>query len=331
MRFCRIAAGIFLGLALVGPPTVRAQSSPQSSAQSWPQRPVRIIVPFGAGGSSDVAARIVAQRLGDAFGQPFVVENRAGASGVIAAETVARAPADGYTLLMGSTAQLAVLPRITKVPYDPVRDFAPISVVATNPFVLAVHPSIPARTVAELVAFARGQPQPLAYASTGAGSLGQLSMALFLARAGLDMVAVNYKGGSAEIGDVVAGHVKVTTANLSAVVPFARSGTLRLLAVTSDKRSPQIPDVPTFIESGFAGFRVVNWVGLLAPAGTDAQIVARVAGEVARAVREPKVAEVLAASGLEPVGGSPADFVAMMSAEAPLWAEAVAHGGLKAE
>jgi tripartite-type tricarboxylate transporter receptor subunit TctC len=314
---------LFLGLAVVGPRAARAQV--------WPQRPVRIIVPFPAGGSSDVAARILAKQFEVAFGQPFLVENRPGASGVLAADTVAHASADGYVLLMATTAQIAILPQVTKVSYDAAKDFAPISVVATNPFVLTVHPSLPVRTVGELVAFARAQPQPLSYASSGIGSIGHLSMELFLQRAGLVMTAVGYKGGAAQLNDVIAGHVKVTMLNLSTVAPFASSDALRLLAVTSARRVPQLPNVPALQEAGFAGFAISNWEGLMAPAGTDRQIIARVAAETARAVHDPKVAALLAANGLEPVGGSPVEFAAMIAADAPLWAEAVKRSGLRAE
>ena len=319
---------VFCLAALVVAAVVAARPA---RAEDWPQRPVRIIVPFAAGGSSDVAGRIVAQRLSDAFGQQFVVENRPGASGVLAAETVARAPADGYTLLMGSTAQISVTPQMQKTPYDPVKDFAPISIVGTNPFVLVVHPSLPVRTVAELVAYARAQPEKLPYASSGVGSIGHLSMELFLKRAGIEMTAVTYKGGTAQLNDVVAGHVKVTFLNLSTVAPFAASGALRLLAVTSETRAPQIPEVPTLIESGFAGLKILNWVSLMAPAGTPKPIVDRIAAEVARAVKEPDAVKLLAANGIDPVGSTPEAFAALIATDIPLWAEAVRVAGLQAK
>src|SRR5262249_32853485 len=288
-------------------------------AQEWPQRPVRIIDAFAPGGSSDVAARIVGQHLAGVFGQQFVVENRPGASGVLAAEVVARSPADGYTLLMAVTPQIAVMPRMTKTRYDPVKDFAPVSIVGTTPFVLVVHPSIPTPTLADFIAFARASPSPLSYAASGVGSLGHLSMELFLKRAGLAMAPVLYKGGTAQLNDVIAGHVKITFLNLSTVMPFAASGTLRLLAgtvakrlrllaVTGEKRSPQLPDVPTLIESGFPSLKVVNWQGFMAPAGTPRQIIDRIAGETSRAVRDPKIADRLLANGIEPLGSSPEEF-----------------------
>jgi tripartite-type tricarboxylate transporter receptor subunit TctC len=318
-------------IAVAIAPVPIAQAHAQAQVQDWPQRPVRIIVPFAAGGSSDVAGRIVAQRLSDAFGQQFVVENRPGASGVLAAETVARAPADGYTLLMGSTAQISVMPQMQKTAYDPAKDFAPISIVGTNPFVLVVHPSLPVKTVAELVAYARAQPEKLAYASSGVGSIGHLSMELFLKRAGIEMTAVNYKGGTAQLNDVVAGHVKVTFLNLSTVAPFAASGALRLLAVSSEKRAPQVPDVPTLIESGFAGLKILNWVSLMAPAGTPKPIVDRIAAEVTRAVKAPDAVKLLEANGIDPVGSTPEAFAALIATDIPLWAEAVKLAGLQAK
>jgi tripartite-type tricarboxylate transporter receptor subunit TctC len=319
--FARLALLLLVALGMAEP----------AVADDWPERPVRIIVPFAAGGSSDVAARILGQHLAGAFGQQFLVENRPGAAGVLAADLVARSTPDGYTLLMASTAQISVMPLMTKTPYDPVKDFAAIAIVGTNPFVLAVHPSIPASTLAEFVAFARASPTPLSYASSGVGSLGHLSMELLLKRAGLAMTPVMYKGGTAQLNDVIAGHVKVAFLNLSTVAPFAASGALRLLAVTSEKRSPQIADVPTLIESGFTSLKVLNWVGLMAPATTPKNIVDRIAGETSRAVRDSKLAALLLANGIEPLGSSPEEFAALIAADVPLWAEAVRVAGLHAK
>jgi tripartite-type tricarboxylate transporter receptor subunit TctC len=298
-------------------------------ALDWPQKPVRTLVPFGAGGSSDTITRFVAQRLGESLGAQFVVENRPGAAGVVAAEAVMRAPADGYTLLMANRSQMTIAPAVAKTAYDPVKDFAPISIVGTNPFVLVVHPGIPVNTVAEFVDYVRKQPSKLAYAASGAGSLSHLGMVLFLKRAGIELTAVTYKGGAQPLTDVIAGHVPIYLANLSAVVPHATSGTLRLLAVSGEKRSPQIPQVPTFIESGFPGFTTYTWQGLMAPAATPKDIVARMAQEVARTVRDPKVVEQLGRDGYDPLGNSPAEFAAMIAADIPLWAEAVRLAGVK--
>jgi tripartite-type tricarboxylate transporter receptor subunit TctC len=298
-------------------------------SEPWPRKPVRIVVPFAAGGNSDIVTRIVAQQLGEALGHQFVVENRPGASGALAAEAVVRAPADGYTLFMATLPQIAIVPVITRTSYDPVKDFAPISNIGTNPFVLVVHPSMKVDTVRELVDYARRQPNELSYVASGVGSLPHLSMVLFLKRAGLGMIPVMYKGGAAPLTDVIAGHVKIYFANLSVVVPHATSGVLRLLAVSSEKRAPQIPDVPTFIESGFPDFKILTWNGLMAPAGTPKDVIDRIASEVARAVEDPYVAERLISNGFDPLGNSPEEFAAMIAADIPLWAEAVKMAGLQ--
>jgi len=315
----RLASAVLAAVALAQP----------ARSQDWPHKPVRITVPFGAGGSADTIARFTAQRLGEAFRQQFVVENRPGAAGVLAAEAVMRAPADGYTLLMGNRSQMTIAPAVSKTAFDPVKDFAPISTVATNPFVLVVHPSIPVNNLAEFVEFVRNQPNRLAYAASGAGSLSHLGMVLFLQRAGLEMTAVTYKGGAAPLADVIAGHVPIYLANLSAVVPHATSGALRLLAVSGEKRAPQLPHVPTFIEGGYRGFTAFTWQGLLAPAGTPKDIIDRIAIEIARAVKDGKFVEHLASDGYEPLGNSPQEFAAMIASDVPLWADVVKAAGVQ--
>jgi tripartite-type tricarboxylate transporter receptor subunit TctC len=300
-----------------------------AQAQSWPRRTVRIIVPFGAGGSTDGIARIIAQRLSETFGQQFIVENRPGASGALATEAAARSPADGYTLFMGSPSQISITPAIRKTSYDPVKDFAPISVVGTNPKVLAVQSGMPVKSLAEFVDHVRKQPNRLAYADTGAGSISHLSTVLFLKRAGLDMIPVSYKAATQIIADIIAGHVPTYFTNLADVLPYAASGALRLLAISSEKRVLQAPDVPTFIESGFPGFTVVTWNGLMAPAGTPKEIIDRIAKEVARAVKDPTIAERLDANGVDPFSNSPEEFAAMIAADMILWAEAVKIAGVQ--
>jgi tripartite-type tricarboxylate transporter receptor subunit TctC len=212
-----------------------------------------------------------------------------------------------------------------------VKDFAPISNIGTNPFVLVVHPSIPAKNVAEFVDYARASPDKLSYSVAGLGSLSHLSMVLFQKRAGLDMVPVMYRGGTAPLTDVIAGHVKIFFANLSVVAPHATSGALRLLAVTSEKRAAQIPNVPTFIESGFPGFKTLLWTGLMAPAGTPKAIIDRIATEVSWAVKDPNVAERLTSNGVDPLGNSPEEFAAMIASDIALWAEAVKIAGVQAK
>jgi tripartite-type tricarboxylate transporter receptor subunit TctC len=300
-----------------------------ASSQSWPQKPVKVIVPFAPGGNSDSIARIVASHLGDAFAQHFIVENRPGAGGALGAEAAARSPADGYTLLLTSVSQLAVLPAITKTSYEPVKDFAPISNIGTNPNLLITHPSMPVKTLADFVDYVRARPGQLSYAAGVPLGLGHLSMALFLKRAGLDMIPLTYKGGATPLTDIIAGHVPTYFAPLSDVLPHRTSGALRLLAVSSEKRLPQIPDVPTVNESGYPGFKTLTWNGLLAPAGTPKDIVDRIAREVSRAVKDQKFAERLVAMGVEPLGNSPEEFAAMIAADIAFWAEAIKIAGVQ--
>jgi tripartite-type tricarboxylate transporter receptor subunit TctC len=301
----------------------------QAQAPNWPQRPVRIIAPYAAGGNSDVITRLTAQRLTEAFGQTFVVENRLGANGAIAAEAVARSAADGYTLLWGVTPPITINPALAKVNYDPIKDFAPISIVGVNGFVLVVNKDFPPKTVTELISYVRARPNKLAYAEGSAGSLTHLIMALFLQRAGLDMTNVSYRGNAPALTDVVAGHLPTMFSNISDAIPQAASGAIRLLAVSSKDRAPQIPDVPTLAESGFPGFNVLTWNGLMAPAGTPKVIIDKIAAEIGRAVKDPQFVSKLDQMGADPLGNTPAEFAAMVAAETALWASTVKSLGLK--
>jgi tripartite-type tricarboxylate transporter receptor subunit TctC len=300
-----------------------------AQSQSWPQRPVTVVVPFAAGGNTDGIGRSIAQWLSDRLGQQFVVENRGGAGGAIAAEMVAKAPADGYTLFVAALPQIAIVPAISQTRYDPVKDFAPISVVGTNPFVLAVNKDVPVKSVPEFIDYVRKAPQPLSYASAGIGSLNHLSMALFLKLAGLDMIHVPYKGNAPAMSDVVAGHVPAIFTNLSDALPQAAAGSIRLIGVSSETRAPQIADVPTVAEQGFPTFKTRTWNALMAPAKTDPAIIARVATEVAAAAKDPGFVERLNRLGVDPLGNSPAEFAAMIAADIPFWAEAVRIAGVK--
>jgi tripartite-type tricarboxylate transporter receptor subunit TctC len=301
-----------------------------AQAQQWPQRPVRVIVPFPAGGLTDGIARLLSRRLSERFGQTFVVENMGGAAGAIAASTVARAPPDGYTLLVASLTQIGVVPALENVSYDPVRDFAPISSIASAPFVLMVRPDFPARTLNELVDYIRSRPGRITYASAGVGSVAHLSMALLLQRAGGEMIHVPYKGGAPAIVDLIAGHVATYFGNRTDAVPHFKAGTIRLLAVSDESRSAQFPDVPTVAESGYPGFRTITWNGLMAPARTPDAVIDRLAGEVQRAVKDKAFLESLANFGVDPVGDGPKEFAALIKTEIPKWAEAVAISGAKA-
>jgi tripartite-type tricarboxylate transporter receptor subunit TctC len=302
-----------------------------TQAQSWPQRPVKIIVPFAPGGNTDGNARLIAQPLSIAFKEQFVVENRPGANGVIAAEYVARSPADGYTLFMASSPQIVIFPSLTKVPYDPVKDFAPVSNIATSPFVLSVHKSVPAKTIKEFVDYVKARPGQFGYGSAGTGSLTHLSGALFLARAGLDMNHVVYKGGAPAMADLVGGQIPMYFANISEAVPHAEGGEIRLLGVSSLARWTALPDVPTVAESGYPGFQTVTWNGLMAPAQTPPAIIARLAEECIKAMRDPELRKRFANYGVEPLGTTPEQFAKQIAADIPAWAEAIKISGAKVD
>jgi tripartite-type tricarboxylate transporter receptor subunit TctC len=298
-------------------------------AQQWPQKPVKVIVPFPPGGVTDAIARITADWLSPRLGQPVVAENRPGASGAIAAEFVARADADGYTLFSAATPQLAIVPHVQKISYDPVKDFAPISIVGTNPFALGCNANLPPKSLAELVAYSRERPGQLSYASPGSGSVGHLTMALFLARAGLKMEAVLYKGGGPAIADVIAGHVPCYFGNLNEIIPHAGGGRLKVFAVSSERRAPQLPQVPTVAEQGYPGFRTVTWNGYVAPANTPREVVGRIAREIAAACKDAGFVERLNKIGVDPACGTPEDFAKAIRDDLQTWKEAVQAAGIK--
>jgi tripartite-type tricarboxylate transporter receptor subunit TctC len=320
--FLASAAAVGASLATPGP-AAWAQS------EGWPEKPVKIVFPYAPGSVNDGAARIVAQRLTHVFGQPFTVENQPGANGMLAAAEVARAPADGYTLFWATTPQIAISPAMTKASFDPVKDLVPISAVIANPFVLLVHPMVPARTVSEFVTFVRMQPHKLVYAEAGTGSIAHLSMALFLQRAGLEMTHLSYKGNAPALQDVLGGHVLTMFSMLGDALPHAASGTIRLLAVSSDKRAAAVPNIPTLAESGFPGFHTVAWSGLMAPAGTPDEIVNRIGEQVSDAVKNAKVVESMTSYGVTPLGTTRDEFASMITSDIALWAEAVRIAGLK--
>jgi tripartite-type tricarboxylate transporter receptor subunit TctC len=299
-------------------------------AQTWPQRPVKVLVPFAAGGNIDVMGRLAASRLSEAFGQQFVVENRVGGNGIIATEAVARAPADGTTLLWASTSVIAIFPAISKVGYDPVKDLAPISLFGVAPQVLIVNPKLPARTVPEFVAYVKSQKEKLPYAGGGGpGSASNLLMSLFLKRAGLEMTNVSYRGTAPALTDVIAGHIPMMFIPISEALPQARAGSIRMLAVSSAARSREAPDVPALAEQGFAGFHMVSWTGLMAPAATPKDVIERMAAVLSRALKEASFVEHIEKAGAEPAAdASPAEFAAFVTKEITLWGEAVKAAGV---
>jgi len=305
-------------------------AAPLLQAQTWPQRPVKVIVPFTAGGNTDTQARIISERLSVALGQQFIVENRVGAGGAIAAEFVAKAPADGYTLFFAASSQIMIVPLIQKLNYDPLKDFAPISILGTNPFVLAVHISVPAKTLQDFIDYAKAHPGEINYSSGGTGSATHLAAALFASRAGLKMSHVPYKGGAQSVTDLVGGQIQMVLGNASDMIQHSKSGKIRLLAVSGEKRAPQFPDLPTIAEF-YPGFRSGTWNGFFAPAATPRMVIDRVAQEVAKAARDPGIIERLNKIGVDALGNTPAEFAARIRSEAPLWRDAVNAAGIKQE
>jgi len=301
---------------------------PPLQADDWPQRPIRIINPYAAGGNSDVVARLTAQRLSEALGQQFVVENRVGGNGAIAAEAVAHAAPDGYTLLWGVQPAVVITPAMTKVPFDPIKDFAPVSVTGTNPFILVVNKNVPAKTVKEFIAWVKSQPAKLNYAEGSTGSVTHLAMALFLKRAGIEMTHVSYRGNNPALTDVIAGHIPTMFSNASDAFPQIKSGSIRALAVSSTERLPQLPDTPAVAEL-FPGYAAVTWNGLLAPAGTPKPIIAKMAEVIQKACKDPKFVERLASIGVDPLGNTPEQFAVLIEKDLKTWAEAVEIAGVK--
>jgi tripartite-type tricarboxylate transporter receptor subunit TctC len=301
-------------------------------AQDYPRRPVRLIVPFPPGGGNDIVARAVAQELGKSLGQQFVVDNRAGAGGAIGAELAARSPADGYTLFLGGVGSHVVNPSLhAKLSYDPIRDFAPVTLIASAPSVLVVNPSLQATSVAEFTALAKANPGRLNYASNGNGSSAQLAAVLYESMAGVRMVHVPYKGVAPALVDLMSGEVQLMFGTLVAILPHIKAGRLRALAVTGRNRSVLLPEVPTLAESGLPGYEAGSWYGILAPAGTPGAIVARLNAEINNAIRQPEVRERLAAEGAEVIGGTPEEFAVHIRSELARMKKLVREGGLRVE
>jgi tripartite-type tricarboxylate transporter receptor subunit TctC len=309
-----------LALLVVGSPA--AQSN-------YPEKPVRLVVGFPAGSSVDIVARLVGQKLSEALGKPVVVETVAGAAGNIAAERVAKAAPDGYTLALAANAQLIINPSLYKLSYDPVKDFAPISQVYLSPNILVVHNAVPAKSVQELLTLVRAQPGGLTFASGGSGSSPHLAGELFKSMAGVDIRHIPYKGGVAAIPDLLGGRVTMMFIPIPVVLPLVREGKLRALAVTSLKRSPAIPELPTVNESGVRGFEVTLWGGLVSPAGTPVTIVRKLHLETVKALAQADVRAKFADLGLETVGNSPDEFVAAIKSEIPQWAKVIKESGIK--
>ncbi|HTP96490.1 MAG TPA: tripartite tricarboxylate transporter substrate binding protein, partial [Burkholderiales bacterium] len=300
-------------------------------AQSYPAKPVRLIVPFAPGGTTDITARLMAQKMTDAWKQTVIVENRPGASGMIGADLVAKSQPDGYTVLVSSTQEMAINQHVfSRMAYNPDKDFAPVTLASVTPLILVLHPSIPARSVKELVALARTRPGQLTFASAGTGSVQHLAGELLKTTARIDMVHVPYKGAGPVMIDLVGGQVSMFFSGMPPAMPHVRAGKLRALAVTTTTRSPAAPEVPTMIEAGVAGFDISNWFGVFVPAGTPAEIVGRLNAEMVRALKQPDVKEKLSSQGAEPVGNSPAELERFVRAETEKYRRIVKQSGAKA-
>ena len=303
-----------------------------ASAQSYPNRTIRLVVPFPAAGTTDILARAAAQKLTEAFGQSVVVDNRPGAAGNIGSDLVAKSAPDGYTLLMGTVGTHAINPSLySKMPYDHVKDFVPVVLVAGVPNVLVVNPALPVNSVADLIKLAKDKPGQINFASSGSGTSIHLSGELFKTMAGVDITHVPYKGSSPALIDLIGGQVQIMFDNLPSALPQIKAGKLRAIAVTSLKRAPVLPDVPTISESGLPGFEASSWFGVLAPAGTPAPIVARINAEVNKWLQSAEAREKLLSQGAEAAGGTPEHFGALIKKDIELWRKVVQKAGVKPE
>jgi tripartite-type tricarboxylate transporter receptor subunit TctC len=301
-------------------------------AQPYPVKPVRLVVPYPPGGGADTIARPLAQKMSEGLGRQLMVENRGGANGNIGMEHVARATPDGYTIVLALTAQLAINPALyAKVPYDPVRDYAPITLFGTGTYILVVHPSLPARSVKELVALARARPGQIAYSSSGNGSGGHLAAELLNSMAGIRMLHVPYKGGGPALVDLIAGQVQVLFATQLASWPHIQGGRIRALAVSTAKRPASIPDLPTVAEAGLPGYDAGVWYGVLAPAGTPREIVARLNAEVVRAQNAPDFRKFLVGNAIDPIGSPPEELGRYIKSELVKWAKVVKDAGVRVD
>jgi tripartite-type tricarboxylate transporter receptor subunit TctC len=323
--FSVVAAALLLSMA-----TSSHAQAPKGA--SYPTKPVRVVVGYAPGGATDIVGRLIAQKLGEASGQTFLVENRPGASATIATEMVARSAPDGYTLLIAATTTHSILPTlIAKLPYDPQRDFAPLSLLALSPLLLSLHPSLPVRSVTDMIKLARTQPGQLSFGAGGTGTPPHMAGELFKLMAGVNMLYVPYKGEAPAITDIIGGQISLMFANVVAVLPQVQAGRLRGVAVTASGRLPTLPQFPTVAESGLPGFVVEAWFGLVAPAGTPAEVIARLNADTVRGMGQADVRERLAGQGLFVKTSTPAELTALMQNEMAKWAKVVKASGIKLE
>ena len=301
-----------------------------AQAQTYPAKSIRMIVPFPAGGATDIVARLIAQKLGDAVGQQVIVDNRGGAAGTIGSDLAAKAPPDGYTILIGTSSTHAIAQSLyAKLPYDSVKDFTPVVGIATATIVLSAHPSVPAKTVKELIALAKARPDALSFASSGSGGVSHLVGEMFKAQAGVQMLHVPYKGDAPALADLVGGQVSLEFGTALSFLPYIESGRLKALAVTSQKRSQVMPNVPTVAESGLKGFEAPQWFGVFAPAGTRADVVTRLNGEIVKILHTADMRERLNKLASEVMANSPQEFAAFQKGEIAKWAKVVKDSGAR--
>ena len=324
MQMIRLLAGLAAAVAT----TVVAT---HAAAQGYPNKPVKMLVPFPPAGATDVVGRFLAQKLGERWGQSVVVENRPGAGGSIGSDLVAKAPADGYTLLMATSSTHSIGPSLSKLPYDPIKDFAPIAHVANVPNVLVVSPTLAAKDIKEFIALAKSKPGQLNFASSGQGTIVHLNGELFKMLAGVDLQHIPYKGTALAIPDLANGQIAMLFDSLASVMPHIRSNRARPIALNGRTRSPLLPDVPTFAEAGMPAFDTYTWFGLFAPAGTPKEIVSKVHDDVLAALQSPDLKERFASVGAEPVGGTSEAFVARILADTAMWAQVIKAAKVKIE
>ena len=321
IRSWTVALALSCGLA--GMTALQARPVNAAGDTRYPTKPIRLISAFAPGGGASAVARMIGPELTEAWGQSVVVDNRPGAGGAIGTEMAARAPADGYTLVMATASTIVINPLVRKVPFDPIRDFAPVVHTSTVPLVLVVHPSVPAKSVKELVAYARTSDTRLNFSSSGEGTISHLAGELFKSMAKIDMVHVPYKGGGQAIIDLMAGHVQVGFQNILEALPQISAGRLRALAISTPKRSAVVPNIPTVAEAGVPGFEVIQWSGILAPAAVPKEIVAKLNSEVNRVLARPDMRDRFVAGGAEPGSGSPEQFRALIKSEISKWSKIV--------
>ena len=301
-------------------------------SQNYPTKPIRMIVPATPGGAADTLSRTVAQKLSEAWGWPVVVENKGGAAGIIGAEAAAKSPNDGYTLMMGSAGGITIHPSLyPKLPYDPVKDFTPVVMVANSPLILVVHPSVPAKTVMELIQLAKRKPGELNFGSAGVGSTQHLSGELLKSMANIDMKHIPYKGSAPASVDLLAGRISVMFENMLSMIPSIKEGTVRAIALTGSSRSPTMPDLPTVAESGVPGFAVVGWYGIVVPTGTDPAIVKKLNTEINRILKLPEVGVRLTSLGTEPVGGTSEEFANRIKVDTAKWRKLIKDSDIHIE